>query len=56
MSDSGINFLYAGYTAVWLGWFLYLLYLHGKQSKLEKDFINLERMVVSHGRKGKRKK
>lgn len=54
MSDSGITYLYAAYTIVWIGWFVYLLYLHIKQSKLEKDLDNLEGLVKSYGRKRKK--
>jgi CcmD family protein len=51
MSDSGITYMYIGYTVIWLGWFLYLLYLHSKEARLEKDLKNLEEMVKRNDRK-----
>jgi CcmD family protein len=54
MADSGIEYLYIAYTVIWLGWFVYLIYLHLKQSKIEKDIKNLEDMVKSRDRRRKK--
>jgi len=56
MTDDGMQYLYIAYSAIWLGWFFYLIYLHFKQSRLENDMKNIEVMVSDHGRKGKGKK
>ena len=54
MVDAGMDFLYGAYTAVWLGWFLYLIYLYQRQSRLEKDMHNLKEMVKDCGNKEKK--
>ena len=53
MADSGITQLYIAYSIIWVLWFIYLLYLHLKQSKLEKDISNLESVVMRNGRRTK---
>ena len=60
MTGSDLGFLYAGYLIIWIGLFLYLMYLHLKQSSLENEIKNLSKLVKEndevrkHG--GKRKK
>lgn len=53
-----IIYLFIGYTVIWLGLFLYVIYLHQKQAKLSRDIDLIEEMVKSYGKKqkGKRKK
>jgi CcmD family protein len=51
-----LSYLLIGYIVIWLGLFLYILYLHMKQSKLEKDVEILEETVESHGKKEERRR
>lgn len=37
--------LYLAYTIVWLGVFMYLIYMHLRQYKIEKDIENLKGQV-----------
>ena len=49
------TYLLIGYSVIWLGLFLYVLYLHLKQSKISRDVEVLEEMVKSYERKYKKK-
>lgn len=51
MTDSGILHLYIAYSIVWIGWFIYLVYLHVKQARLEREIENLEGLVKAGGKK-----
>ena len=37
--------LYAGYTVIWGGLIIYIIYLHWKQRQLEKDLSLLIKMI-----------
>lgn len=49
-------YLFIGYLVIWLGIFLYAIYLHFKQNKLFKDIEILEELVRSYAKKEKRRK
>ena len=46
MANDIVN-LYAAYSIIWGGMFVYILYLRRKQENLEKDLKRLEKIVSS---------
>lgn len=48
----GLDELYVAYTLIWLGLFVYMVFLHWRQSKLTREIENLKGVVKGHGRKG----
>lgn len=43
--STGLDSLFTAYSIVWMGWFIYLVYVHQKQGRLEADIKNLQEMV-----------
>jgi CcmD family protein len=51
-----LTYLLIAYVIIWLGVFLYMLYLHIKQDKLSRDIEVLEETVRTYATKGKKGK
>ena len=51
-----IQYLVIAYVIIWLGVFLYMIYLHIKQNKLSSDIEVLEETVKTYAKKEKRRK
>jgi CcmD family protein len=47
MSD--LVYLYIAYTVIWLGVFVYMVYLHGRQAELKKELEILTGRVKRDG-------
>ena len=50
-----LTYLLIGYMVIWLGLFLYVLYLHFKQNKVSQDVELLEEMVRTYEKRDQRK-
>ena len=42
--------LYVAYSIVWIGVFVYLLYIHMKQRNIDRDLKSLKEEVARHGK------
>jgi hypothetical protein len=51
-----VNKIFATYTPIWLVIFLFLFYFFNKHKKINDEIAIVEKMVIDHGRKRKRKK
>jgi CcmD family protein len=54
MADTGLEFLYAGYLVIALGWFAYVMFLHTKQNSYRKELVNLKNVVVTRNKELKK--
>ena len=42
--------LYVAYSIVWLGVFLYIIYMHMRQMSVERDIKTLKEELLKHGK------